>query len=311
MMGKMVQYSMWSNCSNHCDFCLIRDHHHYTKKEQIANIRRIRENIKHVDWQNEFSYGISLLGGELYFITDKEVQDEFMLLIDDIIENILLKVDNKFCRYSSVTNGLYEPSFLFRVIDEIKNRAGIEKVDINFSYDLKYRYHSEARRKLALENINKFHNRYDYRVGVQMIVTQHLINLCKSGEFNVAEFVEKEIPGCVLSLLYPHPVQTGNVLPDFFFTRDDLFWFVNYLRENCLDTYYNFLYSTKNSGTFKYTGFLDRSSKGIKQLDQQPTLSDGKEELSECGHSVLYKCYSDSDECMLCDLELLEADINS
>ena len=55
----------------------------------------------------------------------------------------------------------------------------------------------------------------------------------------------------------------------------------------------------------------NRSSKGIKQLDQQPTLSDGKEELSECGHSVLYKCYSDSDECMLCDLELLEADINS
>ena len=79
-MGKMVQYSMWSNCSNHCDFCLIKDHNHYSKKDQIDNIRRIRENIKHVDWVNEFSYGISLLGGELYFIEDKEIQDEFMLM---------------------------------------------------------------------------------------------------------------------------------------------------------------------------------------------------------------------------------------
>lgn len=308
-MCKMVQYALWSNCCNKCDFCLIRDHYHYSKKEQIENIRQIRENIKHIDWVNEFSYGVSLLGGELYFIKDKELQDEFMLLIDDIIENILLKSNNKNCRYSSVTNGLYDPKFLFRVVDRIKESVGLGKLDLNFSYDLKYRYHSEDQRLLVLENINKFHNRYNYNTGVQMILTQNLINLCKKDLFDVQKFVDEDIPGNTLSFLYPHPIQTGKVLEDFFFTREDLFWFVNYLKSNCIDAYYNFLYSTKNSGTFKYTGFKNRTDNGLNDVRQQPVLSDGKETLSPCGHSVLYKCYSDSNKCMLCDLEKLEQDI--
>ena len=309
MPGKMVQYALWSNCTNKCDFCLIKDHHHYNKKEQIENIRKIRHNIDFVDWVNEFSFGVSLLGGEIYNITDKELQSEFMLLIDDIIEKILKRSINEFCRYSSVTNGIYDPTFLFSVMDKISNSVGLNKIDLNFSYDLKYRYHNEKDRLLVLENINKVHNRYGYKVGVQMILTQHLINLCKNGSFDIQKFVDNDIPGNVLSLLYPHPVKTGKVLGEFFFTREDLFWFLDYLKNNCMDTYYNFLYSTRNSGTFKYTGYRDRGEANKNNLSQQPTLSDGKEQISECGHSVLYKCYSDCDECMLCDIQALEPDI--
>ena len=60
--------------------------------------------------------------------------------------------------------------------------------------------------------------------------------------------------------------------------------------------------STHNSGIYKYTGLIDKTCECIKQ---QPILSDGKEELTECGHSILYRCYSDSDQCMLCDLEAI------
>lgn len=39
-------------------------------------------------------------------------------------------------------------------------------------------------------------------------------------------------------------------------------------------------------------------------VDQNPRLSDGKEIINKkCGHSMLYQCYSDTDRCMLCDLE--------
>ena len=34
-----------------------------------------------------------------------------------------------------------------------------------------YRYKSEDDRKLVLKNINEFHEKYDYAVGVQMILT--------------------------------------------------------------------------------------------------------------------------------------------
>ena len=55
------------------------------------------------------------------------------------------------------------------------------------------------------------------------------------------------------------------------------------------------------SGIYKYTGMRDKGC----DTHQEPVLSDGKEELTECGHSILYRCYSDSDECMLCDIKII------
>ena len=69
-----------------------------------------------------------------------------MLLIDDIIEKVLKVSSNPECKFSSVTNGIYEPTFLFKVIDKINKAVGMSKVDLNFSYDLKYRYKSEEDR---------------------------------------------------------------------------------------------------------------------------------------------------------------------
>lgn len=312
MIGSMVQYSVWGNCCNSCDFCLRRDRTVHTKQQQIQNINNIIENIGYVDWKNKFNYGISLLGGELYFVTDKDVQKSFMGLIDVIINKIIKVSENPNCMYSSVTNGIYEPSFLFRVIDKIRDEVGINHVDLNFSYDLKYRFKTEENRKLVIENINKFHERYNYKTGVQMILTQYLINLVKEKKFDVNDFLKNTIPGNALSFLYPHPVHTGKKLDDFFFKRSDLLWFVKYLRDNNGEVYKNFLYSTRNSGTFKYTGFKYRDKNKINsdRIDQQPVLSDGKEKINpKCGHSVLYQCYSDCDKCMLCDLQFIDSDI--
>lgn len=302
---RMVQYSVWANCCNQCDFCLRREREAYDLKKQFDSISFIRENIKYIDWKNTFSYGISLLGGELYHITDKKLQNEFLKLIDDIIEIILKKSPNSECKYSSVTNGLYEPSFLFSVVDRIKNAVGINKVDLNFSYDLKYRYKNENDRILALNNIKKFHDRYNYSVGVQMILTQYLIDQVKDGKLNINDMIQNDLNGNMLTFLYPHPIFTGKKLDDFFFTRKDFLWFLQYLKNSNYQTYLNTIYSTKNSGVFKYTGFKQKDK--ATDVYQQPVLSDGKEIICNCGHSILYKCYSDSDRCMLCDINALEA----
>lgn len=297
----MVQYSLWPNCCNSCDFCLRVNREVLTREDMIANLRDIRKNMDYVDWKGKFSAGISLLGGEAYFIRDPEIQDEFMLLIDDIIDNVLLASPNPRVRYSTVTNGLYDPEFLFRVIDRIRDRAGIGYVDVNFSYDLKYRFRSREDEELCLENINKFIKRYDYRVGVQMILAQHVIDLVRDGKWSIGKFLEEKIPGGQLCLLYPHPVHTGKTLTDFNFKRTDLIWFAGYLKSEFPEIFSSFMMSTDNSGVFKYTGFRSGISGGI---GQQPVLSDGKEEINpKCGHSVLYQCYSDSDRCLNCDLQ--------
>ena len=307
----MVQYGIWPNCCNKCEFCLIKEEFLLTKEQQLDTIEKIIENISYIDWENEFSYGISLLGGELYYIKDKELQDKILELIDVIIEKILKVSKNPDCRYSTVTNGIYDPEFLYRVIDKIVNAVGIGKVDMNFSYDLDFRFKNEDDAKLVLKNINDFHKRYNYRVGVQMIMTQKLINRWKFGNFDVNEFIEKNIPGNNLCFLYPHPIYRGNRnLKDFYFNRKDFINFVEYLKRENYDVFLSFINSTKNSAIFKYTGYTSYSDK-FNSVDNQPKLLDGKEELQQCGHSILYKCYSDCDKCMMCDInELYEEEMS-
>lgn len=299
----MCQYGVWPNCCNDCDFCLREMRTPYTKEKQLYTLDFIKKNICHIDWKNRYSYGISLLGGELYYIQDKDIQESFLELVDVIIDKVLKVSKNPLCKYSTVTNGLYDPSFLYKVIDRISDSVGIGKVDINFSYDLKYRYRTEGDRLRVLKNINDFHKRYNYRVGVQMILTQYVIDMWKNGDFDINDFLEHDIPGNNLCFLYPHKIHTGKVLADFQFNRHDFLNFIGNLKTANSEVYKSFVLSTKNSAIFKMTGYKYRDSTNVAQ---QPIYCDGKEVIANCGHSVLYRCYSDCDKCMLCDLETIE-----
>lgn len=296
----MIQYGIWSNCSNKCDFCLIEKHYYRSPEQMIQYLQDVIDNVKVQDWANKFSDGISLLGGELYFITDKNVQDKFMELIDTIIDYVLKVSKNPNCKYSTVTNGIYEPSFLYRVIDRIIERVGIQYVDVNFSYDLKYRFHSEEARKQCLQNIIDFHKRYNYRIGVQMILTQYLIDMINSGRFSINQWQDEIAPGSILEFLYPHKIHTGYVLDDFNYRRKDFLKFMRKIYKENEENFFNFISSVRHSSVFKYTGlYIDEN--GITH--KEPVLSDGKEIINPiCNHSTLYQCYSDSDKCMLCDL---------
>lgn len=85
-----------------------------------------------------------------------------------------------------------------------------------------------------------------------------MIDAVKSGEFDIRSFVEKNIPGNIITFLYPHPVATGFELDDFNFRRSDFLHFLNYLRSYDYEMFLNFIYSTRNSSTFKYTGLRER-----------------------------------------------------
>jgi len=77
-----------------------------------------KKNIENIDW-SKFPYGVSLLGGEIYNITNVDLKNSFVSLIQTIIDKILMRKDLPNSKYSSVTNGIYDPKFLFSVIDMI------------------------------------------------------------------------------------------------------------------------------------------------------------------------------------------------
>lgn len=301
--GYCVQYGVMPNCTGSCDFCLRLDRRDRSLQQIITHIRNIRDNLNYVDWTGKFSHGISLLGGEIYGYRNRIYEDEFMLLIEDIIEKVLKVSKNPRCRYSTVTNGMYEPSFLYRVCDRIVEACTSKVLDVNFSYDLKYRYKTEALREMALRNITGFRDRYNYGVGVQMILTQHVINSVADGSFDIQKFLDETIAGCSLVFLYPHPVHTGKHLTDFFFKRKDFLEFLLYLEGAHPKIYADTVSSAYHSGTYKYGGLHNRYGTN----DQKPVLADGKEVLMQCGHSELYKCYADSPRCMLCDILCMES----
>lgn len=300
----MVQYDLWNNCSNHCDFCLIYRKRILSNEQMIERIDQIMENIDYVGdrWTTQFSDGVSLLGGEVYFVTDKQVQDKLMELIDKIIDKILLpnKALGHTCKYSTVTNGIYQPDLLFRIVDHIVERAGIQFVDVNFSYDLKYRFHTEESRLLCLDNMRKFSERYNYRIGAQMVVTGYLIDMISRGEFDIGEFQNKIVPNSIVEFLYPHEIHTGKVLDDFQFNRNDFIKFLLWLKDNYYENFINYCDSITNSSIFKYTGLYINADWSV---EIEPKLSDGKEIINpDCGHSILYQCYKDSNKCILCDI---------
>ena len=91
MLKHVIWYNfgLWPNCNNNCKFCLRKNREVWSKERLLHEIDRVRQNIDFIDWKDKFADGISILGGEIYFITDPDIQDAYMLLVDDIIDKIL------------------------------------------------------------------------------------------------------------------------------------------------------------------------------------------------------------------------------
>lgn len=300
-----VQYGIWPNCCNACDFCLNLREQFYDIEKQKTMIQNVRHNIKLLDWKNVYYHGISLLGGELYFVKDKGIQEEFLGLIDDIIEYVVCKENGRLCKYSTVTNGLYDPEFLFKVLDKFQEKDLMDAVDLNFSYDLKYRFKTEERKKLCEDNIIKTGERYpNLKVNVQMILTEHLIK-----EYNknprILKDLEEKFHIDSIHLLFPHKHNTGKVLEDFYLRRNDFLKFLYELNATDQRKAKQFVESIMNVDDNALVGLYRRNQieDNNIDIDQMPMKEDTKTVINpKCGHSTMYQCYEDSDKCLYCDI---------
>ena len=311
----MCQCGIFSNCNGSCDFCLIENAKIASMETIYQQIETVSKNIDFINeqkdsWKTKFSDGISLLGGELYYITDEKYKTLFLKLIDKIIDVVLKPSTNPLVKFSTVTNGFYDPeNLLFPTIDKIRDAVGLQHVDVNFSYDLKYRFKTREQEERVRKTINAFHDRYNYSLGIQMILTQNVIDKVLYEGWRPSRWIAENLPGNQVAFLYPHPIRRGNNftgdknLEGFNFTRSSFFQFLSIMRDEEPKIYEAFVSSCRNSAVYKYTMLYD------KELDehQVPLLTNGKEILNEkCGHSILYQCYSDTDSCMMCDLEAME-----
>ena len=294
----MLQYLLWTNCNNSCKFCIRGDKlDAYTNtRDMLVSVEKAKTSILNQDW-SKYSGGVSVIGGELFFIEDKTLQIALKELFIIICDKVLSVRDS--VHLVLISNLLYDISFLREVLDIFKERNLLSQVQLHVSFDTKYRFHSEAAKTLYYENLVKVRQIYpELVITVQCILTQYLIEAINNKEFSITEFEDRY--NVKFALLIPLKSNLSIKLPDFLPKRRD---FINLLLK----------ISVENPLTFRR--FIDSARYAFISKDFIDTQND--EELIpsnsallypsvlKCGHCDIYQCYADSDKCMLCDMEAL------
>jgi hypothetical protein len=295
---RMLQYLLWTNCNNNCKFCIRGDKSDaYTNtSDMITSVKRAYTSIKTQDW-SKYDGGISVIGGELFYVTDQKLQAELLLLFKLICEEILTKRENT--HLVLITNLIYDVTFLENVLNIFRSFGVESQVQLHTSFDIKYRYKNTEDQNLYFNNIKRLRSTYpNIKITVQCIVTQYFIDAVTTRVFEIESF--EDTYDVKFALLVPLKSNLSIQLQDFFPKRRE---FINFLVKLATDNplvFRQFVNSAKYAFTSK--DFIDT------QNDEELIPSNSAilyPDVLKCGHSDIYLCYSDSDNCMLCDIEAL------
>ncbi len=214
----MIQYNLWSDCKNNCEFCFNKDRTKNVNK--IENIKKIIELIN-LDEVKKYSK-VSIIGGELFDSKfDEELKKYFYNLADTIIKK------ENFKELYIMTNLLYNIDLeLNDFLKYINNRI---KIVICTSYDLKGRFHTENHLKLFNKNFAYLKNKYTMHI--EIILTDIFMKSFIDGSFNYKNFVKQYTNN--IDFIAPHcgcyGKNTNNFLENkyFFSNRETFFKFLD------------------------------------------------------------------------------------
>lgn len=295
---RMLQYLLWTNCNNNCRFCIRGDKSDSFKNlsDMLESVKKAKESICNQDW-TKYDGGISVIGGELFYIKDEVLQDALFSLFETVVDKVLKLRENIYLVL--ISNLIYDTAFLEKVLNMFKNRGVEEQIQLHTSYDIKYRYATIDDKLLYEQNLYKIRKLYpNLAITVQNILTQYFIEQVNSGKFDINSFEDEFM--VKFALLVPLKSNLSSKLSDFFPKRKD---------------FINFLIKISSENPIVFRKFIDSARYAFTSKDFIDTQND-KELIPsnsakfyapnmKCGHSDVFNCYSDSDKCMLCDIEAL------
>ena len=62
---KFLQFLLWENCSNECEFCLFSDRHFSMDGDKVVSIEKATEIINSPDIMSKYD-GVGFIGGEIF-----------------------------------------------------------------------------------------------------------------------------------------------------------------------------------------------------------------------------------------------------
>ena len=185
--NRFIQYELWKECRNGCEFCFNRGQKSLDKVERLNYIID-KLNDPEVDEYNE----IGFIGGEFFDIElrDEKVQRLFFQLFKICADKVQTgKLDKIY-----VTTGLiYDIQPYLQPFLEFLRIWGIsDKTLLCTSYDTKYRFHTPEKLKLWEYNMKYIHEHYnEIMLHTEIIVTQDFINKVLDDSFSITKFKEE------------------------------------------------------------------------------------------------------------------------
>lgn len=303
-MKKSLQFELWHECNNFCDFCFLGAENMFTPVE--TKIQSLKDAIKNSeDFNGDI---IAIIGGEFFQgqISNPEVHDLFYKFISLIIN----KLNNKEIDTIWITATLTDkkPKDLIEFLNFTKNNwNGNGSLFICTSYDVIGRFHIEQKRLNWEENMNLISS-IDPRIhkNTTMILTGALIDAYLNNEISFLDFDAKY--NTSLMIKHPNPgkyktlKEISDALPGFIPERQKTLRFFKKLKLKESPIFDNCIFNVN----LRADNCIKRDNNGNSYVDKRDKTSINEysfsnSEVLPCGHSTLYKCYKDSDECMKCD----------
>lgn len=311
---KCLQFELWQDCDNCCEWCYLKDHRILTTDKQKIN--NIKEVIKDINYNpsNEFN-AIGLIGGEFFQgqLQNSEVKSEFLNMIKIINEKLISNQIKEFW----ITASLIKPNQLDLIdtlnIFDFNRFKDNQRVILCTSYDTMGRFHSKESETQWFSNLEVISTVFPkITLHTQSILTQDLIEKTIENP----RIFDKILKYSMLDFKIPNYFRDKqlaiNGVKDYkALLRDNAYKFPNkfFIKDHkslfkFLPIYIKIFGKDKLKNLINYPSLRSHT---LKIFSEDYILSNrweyGEDRYQKCGHLLDGQCYLDSDRCMYCDIE--------
>ena len=308
---KCLQFELWQDCDNCCEWCYLKDHRILTNDEQkIHNIQEVIKDINS-DSLNDFN-AIGLIGGEFFQgqMKNKEVKQAFLQMIQKINNKLAEDKIKEFWITASLIKE--DQTDLIDVLKEVKVKDD-QRIILCTSFDTMGRFHTDKDKENWFNNLKYIAITFPYiTLHTQTILTQDLIEKTIADSHIFDEILKYSMLDFKIPNYFRDKELAINGIKDYpSLIRNNVHKFPKkfFIEDN--KTFLQFLpIYVKIFGKDKLVNLINYPSlrsHTLKIFSEDYTLSNRWEYTEDryqpCGHLLDGQCYLNSDRCMYCDIE--------
>jgi len=310
-MSLQIQYELWRECNCNCTYCTLGfDNHKTENKLKLQSMQTAIDEMKNFEPNEHQTVGF--IGGEFFQgqLNTPEIKSKFMELIkvaNDLLNNHIVK---DLWLNASLLIGNQKD--LYEAIDLIDDKT---KLWILTSYDSIGRFHTPKMLETWQYHMKNIHNLYpEIKLNTTSILTGDFIEKYLNDNIDIKEFKATYHTNLFLKttvkpghLSHLSKQEINDKIGNFFPTQERFqeFLFTFYMREGA-EEYHNLFSNDLRADEVRKNYNID-TKRNIKFIRDKQTLEETIDLIDEhidnlsCGHSTIYQCYVDSDDCCICN----------